>query len=382
VRARIRATLRIPAALKPRLEALGAAVPGLKVYAVGGCVRDWFLGRPTKDLDLAVEGDPEPLAAFCLERFGGRADAFGEFGTHRLFLKKGPRLDIATARRETYAAPAALPAVEPASLREDLYRRDFTINAMAVSIAPQDFGARLDPWGGLEDLKAGRIRVLHSLSFRDDPTRIFRAARFAGRFGFALEAGTQGWLAEAVAQGHLFLLSRERVRQELVRLLEESDPRAAFDLLEGWGVLPVFFHRFSWEPSVARSKDPWVRLGLLALHLEEDEPGSGTAFLDSLHLERGVSVPLQESVRLWREKASPRGDLSALASAVLKAEGVPTCAYRRLLINGGDLVRIGRKPGKALGNLLSRAARAQWKGKFRTRAEALRWLRKATKKSS
>ena len=153
--------MRIPPATRTKLKEIVSSVPsGVSMFVVGGCVRDWLLGVRTKDLDLVVQGDPEPIVRFCTERWKGVPEAFEAFGTHRILFKGGGRVDVAQARREKYPAPAALPIVEPASIDEDLYRRDFTINAMAMEVAPA-FGNLLDPWGGLKDLEARRLRVLH-----------------------------------------------------------------------------------------------------------------------------------------------------------------------------------------------------------------------------
>jgi len=368
--------LKIPSAVSRRLKDIGALAGGLPVYAVGGVVRDWLLGRDTQDLDLVVDGDPAPLARALARKLKGKAEAFDAFGTWRILSKGGGRIDVARSRKEVYPAPAVLPVVEPAPLRDDLYRRDFTVNAMAVSIVPDGFGKLEDPWGGAEDLGARVLRVLHPASFRDDPTRIFRAARFASRLGFALDPATAGWLSGAVAQGDLFLLSRERVRQELLRILAEPDPLGPLERLRDWGAHSAFYHGFSWDGSLRKSADPKVRLGLLALHLEQSRSSSGAGFLDSLHLERADGRALKAAVECAARKASPRAKLAKLADEVLAAAGVPPKARAAVLLGGADLKRAGLKPGKEMGALLEQAAREQWAGRFPTKAAALQWLKR------
>ncbi|KAF0124987.1 MAG: poly(A) polymerase [Elusimicrobia bacterium] len=275
-----------------------AAALGLELYAVGGCARDWLLGRPSDDVDFLVSGDPLPLArAFA---GSGTITPFEKFRTVRAFTPDGRRFDFAGFRRETYPAPAKLPVVEPAgSLAEDLLRRDFTCNAMAVSLLPASFGELADPHGGAADIKAGRLRVLHPLSFRDDPTRIYRCARFAARFGWKPEAGTMTLIAEAVAAGMPGLLSVERLRNELIKILKEAKPAAALDLLSGWKALDFIYRGAGWSRLDAVS-DWRARLTYLA-----GLPGAGgEAFLKGLRLERTLSVPMIKALSL----AAPAGD--------------------------------------------------------------------------
>src|SRR6185295_6671142 len=173
---------------------------GVAVYLVGGVVRDLLLKREILDLDLTVEGDGMAFARLVADRYGAGLAVFERFATARLAFPDGLKMDIATTRRESYAQPAVLPTVQPASIEEDLFRRDFTINAIAVQLNPHQFGSVFDPCGGQGDLRVRTIRVLHSGSFQDDPTRIFRAIRFEQRFGFRLERTTVGLLAQAASK--------------------------------------------------------------------------------------------------------------------------------------------------------------------------------------
>jgi tRNA nucleotidyltransferase (CCA-adding enzyme) len=214
--------------LSPVFEAVAAASePYEGVYLVGGTVRDILLGEPNFDVDIAVEGDAIALARATAEALGGRVRAHRKFGTAVVLYGDERRVDVVTARTEFYDAPAALPSVEHATIREDLFRRDFTINAMAVSLKGDDFGRLVDPFHGRRDLEANTIRVLHNLSFIDDPTRIFRAIRYESRYGFRMDDHTQRLARGTIEMGLVGDLSSARLRDELVALLEEGDAGAS-----------------------------------------------------------------------------------------------------------------------------------------------------------
>jgi tRNA nucleotidyltransferase (CCA-adding enzyme) len=234
--------------LAPVFEAVAAAAePYDGVYLVGGTVRDILLGEPNFDVDVAVEGDAIELARRLADALEGRVRAHTKFGTAVVVYgeangrsgeagtassgaaKSAPdqRVDVVTARTEFYDAPASLPSVEHATIREDLFRRDFTINAMAVSLKGDDFGRLVDPFNGRRDLEAKTIRVLHNLSFIDDPTRIFRAIRYESRYGFRMDDHTQRLARGTIEMGLVGDLSSARLRDELVALLEEGDASAS-----------------------------------------------------------------------------------------------------------------------------------------------------------
>jgi tRNA nucleotidyltransferase (CCA-adding enzyme) len=238
----------VPAATAPLLGALLAAADarGFAVYAVGGPVRDWLLGRGIADLDLIVEARANEGAEALGRAVEGpalRLRSHDRFGTLRL-EGEGGTIDLATVRRETYAHPGALPTTEPGSLEEDLRRRDFSVNALAV---PLSRAARarhrgvIDVEEGLRDLARRQLRVLHAASFRDDPTRALRAARLAPRLGFALSRDSRSALRDALRQGAFGRVSGERLRRELEKLFADAalglDPTAALRLLESWHVL-------------------------------------------------------------------------------------------------------------------------------------------------
>ncbi|HEX2287731.1 MAG TPA: CBS domain-containing protein, partial [Gaiellaceae bacterium] len=204
-------------------EAVAAASePYDGVYLVGGTVRDILLGEPNFDVDIAVEGDAIGLARSVADALDGRVRAHRKFGTAVVVYGDDQRIDVVTARTEFYDAPAALPSVEHATIREDLFRRDFTINAMAVSLKGEDFGRLVDPFHGRRDLEAKTIRVLHNLSFIDDPTRIFRAIRYESRYGFRMDEHSQRLARGTIEMGLVGDLSSARLRDELTALLGEG----------------------------------------------------------------------------------------------------------------------------------------------------------------
>ena len=231
------------------LGALGDAL-GSPVLLVGGAVRDLLLRRPVKDVDFVVEGDAAALAEAWAAREKGRIRAHREFGTAVWVRPDGRRWDFATARAEYYEAPAALPTVAHAALSQDLYRRDFTLNTLALTLSPDRFGEVLDLFGGVRDLKGGKIRVLHGLSFVEDPTRAFRAVRFAVTLGFTLPPETVGLITAALKQGVFRNLSPKRVLSEVVQILSCPSPVEGLRLLEQYGLLAEFWPSLRLTPKV------------------------------------------------------------------------------------------------------------------------------------
>jgi len=210
-------------ALLEQIQAVAAEARG--VYLVGGAVRDLLLGEPQVDLDIAVEGDGIAVARSLARRVKGHVRQHEKFGTAVVIVPgrdgEESRVDVASTRSESYDFPAALPKVEYATIRSDLARRDFTINAMAVSLKPETYGALLDFFGGLADLEGRRIVVLHNLSFIEDPTRILRAIRYESRYGLRMDRHTYNLARSCSAMGLVGDLSSARLRDELVALLDE-----------------------------------------------------------------------------------------------------------------------------------------------------------------
>ena len=322
-----------------RQAARAASDLGLSLHLVGGSVRDALLGGAPTDLDVNAVGawqetppDPAPLgsrpvsstgqalrgndgvAEALAEALGGEADPPTPFGTAKLRIG-GVSLDLVMARRESYAEPGALPAVEPGSLADDLARRDFSINAMAVSLSAESWGHLVDPFDGAGDLERRLVRVLHPASFRDDATRLFRAVRYAGRLGFNLEPETERLARDGAA--YVDTISGDRVRHELERIFEE--PRAA-DILriaDGLGLLRAI------HPALGPSERPYTIEG-----------ERGPAMLAGLSL--GLSPQEAEEVserlnlgtewsRVVRDTAAVRELLPELASDI-----APSRVYRLL----------------------------------------------------
>ena len=224
---------------------------GVAVYLVGGPVRDALLGSPLLDLDFSVVGDAIGLARRVAEVLDGRVTTHSRFGTATVaFVER--RIDLVTARRETYAQPGQLPQVAPGSIADDLARRDFTINAMALPLSPDGPGI-LELHGGLDDLEAGLIRSLHRGSFVDDPTRLLRAVRYEQRFGFRIEQDSLADMTACVAGGYMDGVSGDRWRHELERILEEHYPGPPLSRASELGLLAGI------HPSLAKASSGGLR---------------------------------------------------------------------------------------------------------------------------
>jgi len=329
------------------------------VFLVGGAVRDLLLGRGRTDIDLVVEGDAEELA----RRLGAEVVTHERFGTAKLTLN-GHEVDIAGTRSESYPHPGALPVVEPgADLAADLYRRDFTINAMAIPLRGEP--ELIDPYGGQADLAAKQLRVLHSGSFVDDPTRAIRAARYAARFGLTIEAETLALLRET----DLGSVSRERRDAELMRLAGERSGPGGFALLAEWGLLSL--------------REGGQVLAKAAGDLLADEPWAGLAAPDQVRLAAALGPVGRESELAAARPTRPseaveiaRGcDPTELVLArALGAEWLDRylAEWRdvTLEIDGADLIAAGLEQGPALGRGLEAALRMKLDGELGEGREA------------
>jgi tRNA nucleotidyltransferase (CCA-adding enzyme) len=349
----------------PELAAIQAAA-GEPVYLVGGAVRDLLLGRGRTDLDVVVVGDATALADSLL---AGQTPSPGAGMVHRRFATAKVRLDghdvdIATARTETYPAPGALPEVKPAdSIEADLGRRDFTINAMAMPLGGTEL---IDPHGGRTDLEAGLLRVLHEDSFVDDPTRALRAARYAGRFGFELDAETER-LLRAV---DLETVTEDRRQAELLRLAGEESAPAAYRLLGEWGLVDLR----EGGPELARRVGELLELPLWQLQAERDRavhaaatgPPGGEARL----LESNPSRP-SEAVALATAYGAVERVLARAAGADWLDDYLERWSDVRLEIDGGDLIAAGVSEGPAVGRGLAEAKRRKLDGEVSGREEEL-----------
>ncbi len=234
-------TSRMPRESVDLLRELGELADrrGTSAFVVGGVVRDILLDIPNYDLDIVVDEPGESFAAHAAEELGGSVKTHTRFGTAILVLPGGRKIDIATARSEAYERPGALPVVSPGGIREDLKRRDFTINSMAVRINKSDFGTLLDYYSGVKDLEDGTLRVLTDRSFEDDPTRILRGVRFSARFGFDFDKDTERLLKACVREGGLSTVTGERILNEIILMLKERRPWQPAARLIEWGILPA-----------------------------------------------------------------------------------------------------------------------------------------------
>jgi tRNA nucleotidyltransferase (CCA-adding enzyme) len=410
----------LPSAIQAPLRAAGAlgGALGVPVAVVGGLVRDLLLGRVEEraDLDLVVEGHAATLAHRLAADLSGRVVEHGAFLTATVFLPDGRRIDVATARRESYRAPGALPAVEPAGLLQDLARRDFSVNALAVRLDPGAWGRLLDVTGGLADLRGRRLRVLHPLSFVEDPTRILRAARLAGRLRCRIEPTTRRLAVRAAALDVYRALSADRIRAELELVLAEPNPVAVLReaaRLGAWhlvspGAVPSLRASRRLAAALAPraradlSSDTVVALCLLALGEGDADRDPGASRLATPAIRESIRRARAEAPEVLARLARARGR----AAAYTGLEGVPeaTIAWARVLTErpavrrhldgylrswrrsralatGNDLAALGVPAGPTVGALLRGLRAMQAAGKVRSRGGALRWLAGAVARS-
>lgn len=223
-----------------------------KVFVVGGFVRDLLLNRENWDIDIVIEGDGIAFAKKLNIALDGDIKCFEKFGTAMITLKNSQTIDVVTARREYYEYPAALPKVERSSIWSDLFRRDFTINCMAIQLNKPMEGRLIDYFGGLRDLKDKQIRVLYNLSFIEDPTRVFRAIRFASRLSFEIETETAFFMKQAIDDNMIKKLSDDRIREELLQLLSEEAQADSLRKLESYGILKGLHPRLSLDEKILK----------------------------------------------------------------------------------------------------------------------------------
>ena len=385
--------------LQPVFEAVSAVGEHFDgAYLVGGTVRDILLGEPGFDVDVAVEGDAIAFAHRLAAELDGRVTPHEKFGTAVVTYGDGEHVDLVTTRTEFYDSPAALPTVEHAPIHEDLRRRDFTINAMATSLKGEDFGRLVDPFGGRADLAAGTIRVLHNLSFIDDPTRIFRAIRYENRYRFRMNEHTVRLARGCIEMGLVGELSSERLRNELVAILEERDPRHSILRIAELGAdRAIQPHLAADEETVellerlrrlaeryAPDLPPW-RLGLtvLARRMPPDEVYTWLERLkvrkrDAEQIAAAVTVGPRVVERLQARDPSPAevvqlvdayapdAPLYALALADLPPLRRYFEEFRgvRLQITGADLAELGLKESPRVGEVMAELRRRKLNGEL------------------
>ncbi|HEX8065150.1 MAG TPA: hypothetical protein VF520_01350 [Thermoleophilaceae bacterium] len=389
-----------PVRALPGMDALLPALRGLApAYLVGGAVRDLLRGARSVDLDVTVEGDATAVARDVAERLGGDAVIHERFGTATVRAPSAT-VDLATARRERYERPGALPVVEPAPLGEDLARRDFAVNAMAVALSGDALGSLVDPHDGRADLDAGVVRVLHERSFVDDPTRLLRAVRYESRLGFRMDSDTEALAREAIAAGALDTVSGPRVRDELMDLLGEVEVGRAVERLADLGLDRAL------DPSLRADAEPAVSAALacsetgaeralaaLAALVSRDVDGLAP-FVERLGLGRSDRDRVLRAARRGAGLAAPlRADPPPSAvHALLRCEppetlalalasGAPAGPVLRFLadlrdvhleITGDDLVEAGVPRSPAIGRALDETLRRKLDGEVAGREDELR----------
>ena len=365
----------------PGMDRLLPALEGLEpAYLVGGAVRDLVRGAVPNDIDIAVEGDARSVGRAVAERLGSDAREYERFGTATV-VTPGTSYNFATTRQEAYDSPGDLPRVSPAALPDDLRRRDFSINAMAVGLTGDDLGHLYDPTGGMADMEARLVRVLHDRSFLDDPTRLLRAVRYAVRLGFALDPETERLAREAVAADALSTVSGARIRDELMDLLGELDAPAAIKRLRELEIHTGLHPELDPDPDLLAS----ASLGAVAIGADrgiaalaaliEEAPEKLDLWLADLHLPaeerdaaaRAARVAPRLAAALREREHSPselRGLLGgeppeALALALaLRAPSEPILRWVSELrpvaleISGADLLAEGVPQGPAVGRAL------------------------------
>ena len=363
------------------------------LYIVGGFVRDLLLGRPSVDFDLVIDGDAIRLSKDLVSEFGGEVTAHRRFGTAKWDLSAKlvsatglHSLDLVSSRSESYDKPTKLPDVKPSSIKWDLQRRDFTVNTLAVNLSPGNFGELVDHWGGLEDLRANLLQVMHSRSFIDDPTRILRAVRLEQRLGFNITEDTLQLMVSSLPL--LDDLSGDRLRHEIEKILQEDCPEAVLDRLQEIGVAGAI------HSSMAYIVDEWLgRKFVLAREyslLSDIVPVYFGVWLYTLSIDEcesicarlKVSTKIKESLRQIDRIKSVLSELDVSANpsdVVRNLDDLSDIALDVLVVavdnqdvrknieifrnelrfiqpitNGNDLLELGLMPGPDLGRILLR----------------------------
>jgi len=406
---------RLPSGILRLLRELGEVAEsiGMNAYVVGGFVRDLLLRQENLDVDVVVEGDAATFARAYVQRHGGRMRSHDKFKTAMLILPDGFQVDVATARTEYYEHPAALPRVELSSIKLDLYRRDFTINTLAIRLNPPFFGELLDFFGGQRDLKEKVVRVLHNLSFVEDPTRVLRAVRFEKRFGFRIGKHTLNLIQNALRLGILDKVDGRRLWHEIQTILKEKRPLPALSRLQELRVLQAIYPKLDFPEAKAalfqevegvlawydlldleEKIEPW-RVFLLAL-VDQMTDQEVKEFLRRLNfpereLEEVASQKRTADRALNRVNSSPKlqaSNLYALLSPVsveallyILAKARDKQVKKRLsqfiakdrlvrpMLTGEDLKALGLKPGPIFRKVLDALRDARLDGLVRTRQE-------------
>jgi len=413
---------RLPRKILKILEQVGeaAAELGYHAYTVGGFVRDLFLKEENLDIDIVIEGDAIIFARRFAARYGARSREFQKFKTAVIIFPDGFKIDVATARTEYYEAPGALPVVEYSSIKMDLYRRDFTINTLAVKLNPRDFGTLLDFFGAQRELKERTISVLHNLSFVEDPTRVFRAIRFEQRFKFRITKLTANLIANAVKNNFFDRLSGARLFGELKLILQEENPIAAIARLAEFDLLR-YIHPRLWFDEGTRSMLERVQAVLSwfdLLYLEERyerwlvyflglvEPLTAEEFMEmvqrfklpprlSAAVTQGKEAADQTLIRLFRLGEPARDEIYQLLNPLgteymlyMMAKSRQEASRRYISLyftqlktikpelKGRDLVAMGYTPGPLIKEMLDQLLEARLNEEVKSRREEKEFIQK------
>lgn len=390
----------------------------IRVYLVGGIIRDLLLDyRVQKDIDLVVIGDAVGFAFAMRKELGGTVRHHDQFGTASLHLEKGLRLDFVTARREFYTSPAALPKVERSTLRNDLFRRDFTINTMACSLEKKNYGKLYDFFNGREDLKNKKIRALYQLSFVDDPLRILRAVRFEQRYGFTIESRTLKLIENAIGNRILTKLNRQRLNQELKLIYKEPSPLSILLRFDWLGLIPYLYPKLKtdqktwqylngieeilkWAETRNWEREADIEVVYLSGLLFRLESERLSAIIKKLNLSRERSEIIKIACReapdvleqLSHDELNPSTvvacleplPLEALLLAHAIAEDKQTRDHLKLYMDGlryirprtrgGDLKKLGLKPGPQYKEIIDHLKQAVLDGDVRTPHEEIDYI--------
>ena len=418
---------RLDARIKKLLQNIGktGAELGYNLFVVGGFVRDLLLNRQIDDIDIVVEGDGIEFARLYAKKEGCRINTYKKFGTAVMIFSDNLKIDVASARLEYYKTPAALPIVEKSSIKLDLARRDFTINTLAISLNPDNFGTMIDYFGANRDLKDKTIRIIHNLSFVEDPTRIFRAIKFSNRFGFKIGKVTSNLIKNAIKIDCFKNLSGLRVLSELKQIFEEENPIPAIRTLQDYGLEKVLHKRLTIIPNTYELLESvnktlsWHDL----LYIDEPYPRWSVYFMALLNrcsyevcdqICNRLNVPLKERGILLEKRYRAEKQLYVIESsltytrqnlywalinfkteyilymmALSKNDGTRKAisifyTHQRSIkpyMKGKDLIKIGLSPGPVFSTILKQILNAKLDGQLKTKKEEIKFAEEYAKKN-
>ena len=407
---------RFPSEIYSLLKLSGeiAEESGFNAYLVGGSVRDLLRGEENLDIDIVVEGDGISFARTFGERLNAKVRTHKKFNTAQIIINK-LKFDVATARTEYYESPAALPKVETSSIKKDLYRRDFTINTLAVKLNPKDFGLLIDFFGGQRDLREKTIRVLQNLSFVEDPTRAFRAIRFAERFGFKISKHTENLIKSTIEMNLFDKLSGPRLYEELLLSFHETEPIRTLEKLSDFSLLKVIHPNLVFTEELESTlKSMQETLAWFNLLFLEEKTNVGILYMMAL-----LSELKEEDIKAAMERLSPPQKVrDTIITGISKAKNVlrmlplrdPAEIYKLLsnlnletvlflmavskdrqkqkvishyltelrnvktILKGDDLKRMGIQPGPVYSKILKEILEEKLRGHLKSREDEERFV--------